>query len=98
MTLNFSNDDGLVPVYMGIIGVTVLRYLLDMFLDMTYIVWRLNRRGRAGGLKLKAFRLVDHSSRRFIMTAWCRNNVRSGVTCRSLKHSRILKDSWTRIE
>jgi hypothetical protein len=38
----------------------------------TYLVWRLNRRGRAGGPKLKAFRLVDHSSHRFIMTAWCR--------------------------
>ena len=72
MTLNFSNDDGLVPVYIWVLqGVTVLRYLLDMFLDMTYIVWRLNRRGRAGSLKLKAFRLVDHASHRFIMTAWC---------------------------
>ena len=75
MTLNF-NDDGLVPVYIWVLLELRFdipsRYVFGYEYLSTYLVWRLNRRGRAGGPKLKAFRLVDHSSHRFIMTAWCR--------------------------
>ena len=73
MTLNFSNDDGLVPVYMGharSYGSQIpSRYIIFGY---EYLVCRLNRRGQAGGLKLKAFRLVDHASHGFITTTWCR--------------------------